>query len=59
MTYADLETAVAVVLAGLEPEDEAGAIFLRLRKAARSDAHPRRRDRAVRLPRPAQDGRPR
>ena len=34
MTYADLETATTVVLAGLEPEDEAGAIFLRLRKAA-------------------------
>ncbi len=33
ITYADLETASAVVLAGLEPEDEAGAIFLRLRKA--------------------------
>jgi NADH-quinone oxidoreductase subunit G len=34
VTYADLETATTVVLAGLEPEDEAGAIFLRLRKAA-------------------------
>ncbi|MFL6158812.1 MAG: NADH-quinone oxidoreductase subunit G, partial [Marmoricola sp.] len=33
VTYADLETASAVVLAGFEPEDEAGAIFLRLRKA--------------------------
>ena len=33
-TYADLETATTVVLAGLEPEDEAGTIFLRLRKAA-------------------------
>jgi len=33
VTYADLETARTVVLAGLEPEDEAGAIFLRLRKA--------------------------
>ncbi len=32
--YADLESATTVVLAGLEPEDEAGAIFLRLRKAA-------------------------
>ena len=32
-TYADLEAASTVVLAGLEPEDEAGAIFLRLRKA--------------------------
>ncbi|GAA2148942.1 NADH-quinone oxidoreductase subunit G [Nocardioides koreensis] len=34
VTYGDLETATTVVLAGLEPEDEAGAIFLRLRKAA-------------------------
>ncbi|MEI5676063.1 MULTISPECIES: NADH-quinone oxidoreductase subunit G [unclassified Nocardioides] len=32
-TYADLESAATVVLLGLEPEDEAGAIFLRLRKA--------------------------
>jgi NADH-quinone oxidoreductase subunit G len=36
VTYADLETAKTVVLAGLEPEDEAGAIFLRLRKASNS-----------------------
>jgi NADH-quinone oxidoreductase subunit G len=35
-TYADLENAATVVLAGLEPEDEAGAIFLRLRKATLS-----------------------
>jgi NADH-quinone oxidoreductase subunit G len=34
VSYADLETAATVVLAGLEPEDEAGAIFLRLRKAS-------------------------
>ena len=33
VTYGDLERASTVVLAGLEPEDEAGAIFLRLRKA--------------------------
>ncbi|MCM0621755.1 NADH-quinone oxidoreductase subunit G [Nocardioides bruguierae] len=33
VTYADLESARTVVLAGLEPEDEAGTIFLRLRKA--------------------------
>ncbi|MDP3893940.1 NADH-quinone oxidoreductase subunit G [Nocardioides sp.] len=32
VSYADLERATTVVLAGLEPEDEAGAIFLRLRK---------------------------
>ncbi len=36
VTYADLESASVVVLAGLEPEDEAGAIFLRLRKANRA-----------------------
>ncbi|MDN4171727.1 NADH-quinone oxidoreductase subunit G [Nocardioides sp. SOB77] len=34
VTYADLEAARTVVLVGLEPEDEAGAIFLRLRKAS-------------------------
>ncbi|EFQ82280.1 NADH dehydrogenase subunit G domain protein, partial [Aeromicrobium marinum DSM 15272] len=33
VTYVDLERAGTVVLAGLEPEDEAGTIFLRLRKA--------------------------
>jgi NADH-quinone oxidoreductase subunit G len=33
VTFADLESARTVLLAGLEPEDEAGAIFLRLRKA--------------------------
>ncbi len=36
VTYADLESAAKVVLVGLEPEDEAGAIFLRLRKAVRA-----------------------
>ncbi len=35
VTFTDLETAPVVVLAGLEPEDEAGSIFLRLRKASR------------------------
>ncbi len=35
VTYADLEKASVVVLAGLEPEDEAGTLFLRLRKASR------------------------
>ena len=34
--YADLEAAPLVVLVGLEPEDEAATIFLRLRKAAKS-----------------------
>ncbi len=34
VTYTDLEVASTVVLVGFEPEDEAGTIFLRLRKAA-------------------------
>lgn len=33
VSYGDLERASVVVLAGLEPEDEAGIVFLRLRKA--------------------------
>jgi NADH-quinone oxidoreductase subunit G len=35
VTYADLETAPMVVLAGFEPEEESPIVFLRLRKAAR------------------------
>ncbi|MCA0336311.1 MAG: NADH-quinone oxidoreductase subunit G [Actinobacteria bacterium] len=35
VTYADLERAKAVVLVGLEPEDESPILFLRLRKAFR------------------------
>ncbi|WP_445258511.1 NADH-quinone oxidoreductase subunit G [Nocardioides aurantiacus] len=35
VTYADLETARSVLLVGFEPEDEAGTVFLRLRKAVR------------------------
>ncbi|MEN0071494.1 MAG: NADH-quinone oxidoreductase subunit G, partial [Propionicimonas sp.] len=35
VTYADLEAAKRVVLVCLEPEEEAAAIFLRLRKAVR------------------------
>jgi NADH-quinone oxidoreductase subunit G len=35
VTYADLEAAPAVVLAGFEPEDESPIVFLRLRKAVR------------------------
>ena len=35
VTYADLEKAPAVVLVGLEPEEESPIVFLRLRKAAR------------------------
>ena len=40
VTYADLEAARSVVLVGLEPEDEAGTIFLRLRKAHRATRTP-------------------
>ncbi len=36
VTYRDLERAPAVLLAGLEAEEEAPTIFLRLRKAART-----------------------
>ena len=35
VTYADLETAPAVLLVGLEPEEESPIVFLRLRKAVR------------------------
>jgi NADH-quinone oxidoreductase subunit G len=35
VSYADLEQAPAVLLAGFEPEDEAPIVFLRLRKAVR------------------------
>ena len=35
VSYADLEAAPAVLLAGLEPEEESPIVFLRLRKAAR------------------------
>jgi NADH-quinone oxidoreductase subunit G len=34
VTFGDLERADTVLLVGLEPEDEAGNVFLRLRKAA-------------------------
>jgi NADH-quinone oxidoreductase subunit G len=34
VTYADLERATTIVLAGFEPEDESPIVFLRLRKAA-------------------------
>jgi len=37
VSYADLESAPAVLLAGFEPEDESPIVFLRLRKAARKD----------------------
>ncbi len=35
VTFGDLEAAKTVVLAGFEPEEEGGVVFLRLRKAAR------------------------
>ena len=35
MTFADLETPSTVLLVAFEPEEEAGAVFLRLRKAHR------------------------
>ena len=37
VTFAALEKASTVVLVGLEPEDEAGVVFLRLRKGAREN----------------------
>jgi NADH-quinone oxidoreductase subunit G len=37
VTYADLEKAPALLLAGFEPEDESPIVFLRLRKAAREN----------------------
>ena len=36
VSYADLDRAPAVLLAGFEPEDECPIVFLRLRKAART-----------------------
>ena len=35
VTFADLETASSVLMVCFEPEEEAGAVFLRLRKASR------------------------
>ncbi|MGI8457261.1 MAG: NADH-quinone oxidoreductase subunit G [Propionibacteriaceae bacterium] len=35
ITYAELQRATAVLMVAFEPEDEAGAVFLRLRKAYR------------------------
>ncbi|QBI56034.1 NADH-quinone oxidoreductase subunit G [Streptomonospora litoralis] len=37
VTYSDLETAPAVLLAGFDPEDESPVVFLRLRKAHRKN----------------------
>ncbi|SEH89748.1 NADH dehydrogenase subunit G [Mycolicibacterium rutilum] len=38
VTYADLENAPAVLLAGFEPEEESPIVFLRMRKAVRKKA---------------------
>ena len=40
VTYADLESAPMVLLVGFEPEEESPIVFLRLRKAARTNALP-------------------
>jgi NADH-quinone oxidoreductase subunit G len=40
VSYADLERAPAVLLAGFEPEDESPIVFLRLRKAVRHNKLP-------------------
>ncbi|MEQ7125437.1 NADH-quinone oxidoreductase subunit G [Actinopolymorpha sp. B11F2] len=37
VTYRDLENAASVLLVGLEPEEEAAIVFLRLRKAAKKN----------------------
>ena len=56
VTYADLENAPAVLLAGFEPEEESPIVFLRLRKAARKNGAAGDVDRAVRDARADQDG---
>ena len=55
VTYTDLEKAPAVLLAGLEPEEESPIVFLRLRKAVRKSGSAGQGDRAVRHPRADQD----
>ena len=55
VTYADLEKAPAVLLAGFEPEEESPIVFLRLRKAVRKNGVQVLADRTVRHPRPDQD----
>ena len=58
VSYADLENAPAVLLAGFEPEEESPIVFLRLRKAARRNGVQVLVHRAVRDPRSGQDVRP-
>ena len=59
LSYADIEAAPAVVLAGFEPEEESPIVFLRLRKAFRKRGLKVYVDRTVRDARPDQDGRQR
>ena len=54
VSYADLERAPAVLLAGFEPEDESPIIFLRLRKAVRRQPRPGVLGRGAGQPRPGQ-----
>jgi NADH-quinone oxidoreductase subunit G len=54
LTYADLEQARTVVLAGLDPEEEAATIFLRLRKAVRKNGPASVRRGQPHQPRPVQ-----
>ena len=57
VTYADLDKAPAVLLAGFEPEEESPIVFLRLRKAARKNAVKVMSIGAVRVARADEDGR--
>ncbi len=58
MTFADLETASSVLLVCFEPEEEAGAVFLRLRKANRKQGLKSWTARALPEQRRPQDRRP-
>ncbi len=58
VTYADLETASSVLLVCFEPEEEAGVVFLRLRKAFRKNGSAGRDGGAVPEHRRLQDGCP-
>ena len=59
VTYADVEAAPAVVLAGLEPEEECPILFLRLRKAYRKGTLTVYAVAPYRYPRPGEAGRDR
>ena len=58
VSYADLDAAPAVVLVGLEPEEESPIVFLRLRKAVRKHGAAGDRRGALCHPRADQAGRP-